>query len=358
LNLRIFDESRTYGSSGALQGIEHYTHASLAVAYEDTDHEMAHQWGSNFDWTRIAGIARAGHQPTAHSPLWTGGETLIGAVLYGSRRVRTSGDGFSIERTPAPARYHPIELYAMGQLASDDVPEFLVFNEQGQFDADTATTPDVGTAVIGQTTRVSMTDVIRTHGVRQGPAPTQWRRATILVSRDHLATQEEIDYWNFFAQRLADRHERAMPTGTGFATFRLATRNAVHLSTLIEPLGGPALPQSLETDQPAYGPTDWRDVRLAGPVSTRFRVGDTVTLTGLVTATETHDFNSIATVFYPRSGGDPVRFYGDVRRSGDFAVNVRFTDSQRGQYDIGMVLFWPSSGPQYARTYLNGVTVE
>jgi hypothetical protein len=358
LNITVFDQSRTYGSSGALQGVEHYTNAARAVAYEDTNHEMAHQWGSNFNWTRIAGIARAGHQPTAHSPLWTGGETLIGAVLFGNRRVRTTADGFSIERTPAPIHYHPIELYSMGQLASGDVPDFLVFNEQGQFNADNVSTPDVGTAVIGQTTRVSMADVIRIHGTREGPVPTQWRRATVLVSRDHLATQEEMDYWNFFAQRLADRHERGMPTGTGFATFRLATKNAISLSTLIEPLQQSALPQSLETDQPAFGPTDWRDVRFAGPVSTRFGVGDMVTLIGRVTATDAVDFNAITAVFYQHNGGDPVRFNGEVRRSGDFAINVRFTDSQRGQYDIGMVLFWPNSGPQYARTYLSGVTVE
>jgi hypothetical protein len=358
LNLTIFDESRSYGSSGALQGIEHYTHAALAVVYEDTNHEMAHQWGSDFDWTRIANITRAGHQPAAHSPLWTGGETLLGAVLYANRRVRTDGDGFTIERTPAPIHYHPIELYSMGQLAASDVPDFFVFNDQAQFSADAASTPDAGTAVTGQTTRVSIADVIRIHGTRQGPAPARWRRATVVVSRDHLATQEEMDYWNFFAQRLADRQERAMPNGIGFVTFRLATKNTMRLSTLIEPLQQPALAQSLETDQPAYGPTDWRDVRFAAPVSTRFQAGDMVTLTGQVTATDAVDFNSIATVFYPRDGGDPVRFYGDLRRSRDSTINVRFTESQRGRYDLGTVLFWPNSGPQYARTYLSGVTVE
>src|SRR5437870_4672085 len=82
LNISTFNQAARYGSAGNLQGIEVYTGA-FATRYQDSDHEMAHQWGSDFDWTRIAGISRAGHQPTAHAPLWTGGETLIGAVLFG-----------------------------------------------------------------------------------------------------------------------------------------------------------------------------------------------------------------------------------------------------------------------------------
>ena len=73
LNLPLFNQTIAYGSAGTLQGIEVYT-ASNSARYEDTNHEMAHQWGSDFDWTRISGIARAGHQPAAHAPLWTGGK--------------------------------------------------------------------------------------------------------------------------------------------------------------------------------------------------------------------------------------------------------------------------------------------
>ena len=79
LNISTFDLSARYGSDSILQGIEVYA-GGTSARYEDTDHEMAHQWGSDFDWTRIAGITRAGHQPASHAPLWTGGDTLIGAV--------------------------------------------------------------------------------------------------------------------------------------------------------------------------------------------------------------------------------------------------------------------------------------
>jgi hypothetical protein len=65
INIARFDNSIAYGRSTRLQGIEAY--GSVAAArYEDTNHEMAHQWNSHFDWIGIAGIAGAGHQPDSH----------------------------------------------------------------------------------------------------------------------------------------------------------------------------------------------------------------------------------------------------------------------------------------------------
>src|SRR6266542_3039564 len=139
LNLPLLDESASYGSAGVLQGVEVYT-GTTAARYAETNHEMAHQWGSTFDWSRIAGIAPGGHEPSAHAPLWTGGETLLGAVLSATRRVHNSGDGYDIERTPSPVRFHPIDLYAMGVLNESQVPDFEVFVDQNQFDV---MTPDV-----------------------------------------------------------------------------------------------------------------------------------------------------------------------------------------------------------------------
>jgi hypothetical protein len=57
-------------------------------------------------------------------------------------------------------------------------------------------------------------------------------------------------------------------------------------------------------------------------------------------------------------GSDPVRFSATVSRSKDFTITLRFTESQRGQYYLGVTLFWPGSGSQYSRSYLSTVTVE
>ena len=148
INITPFDQSSAYGGSRSLQSVELYT-AAFGAQYEDSNHEMAHQWGINFDWSRIAGISRAGHQPGTHSPLWTGGESLVGAVLWPNRRVRTTASGFAVEATPAPVHYHPLELYAMGVLPADKVPDFGVFEDQAQFDAGSASNPNVDIAVNG-----------------------------------------------------------------------------------------------------------------------------------------------------------------------------------------------------------------
>jgi len=357
LNIATFNQAARYGSAGALQGIEVYAGA-FATRYQDTDHEMMHQWASDFDWTRIAGIARAGHQPTAHSPLWTGGETLIGAVLFGDRRVASSSGRFTIEQTPPPATYHPLERYAIGALTADQVPDFDVFVSQDQFDATTATSPAIGAAVQGETKPVRIADVIRVHGPRIGPAPATWRRATVLVSRDRLASQQEMDYWNFFAERLADRSGAGRPTYNSFVPFSRATARAVTLQTSVAPLAQPALDQQLDTDAPTFAPADWRGVRFGAAVPGRFTTNQTVTLAGHVTASDRSDFSSIALGFWTVNAATPVNFSGTISRSGDFTVPVRFTDTQRGTYQLSVYLFWPGSGSQFPRSSLSTITVE
>ena len=358
LNISTFNQAARFGSGGTLQGIEVYSGATL-TRYEDTDHEMAHQWGSDFDWTAIAGITRAGHQPAAHAPLWTGGDTLIGAVLLGDRRVATTSTGYAIEQTPAPAGYHPIELYSMGLLPASQVPDFDVFVNQGQFDPSTSVSPTIGTAVQGDIKPISIGDVIRVTGPRQGPTiASTWRRATLLISHDRLASQQEMDYWNFFAQRLADRNQASRSTYDHFVSFSRATNQAVTLKTAIMPTNQRPLDETLDTDTPTFGATDWRGVQFTSSVPSRFTVGQTVTLAGHVTATDRNDFDQILLGFWTVNGTASINFYGSISRSGDFSVPVRFTDTQRDAYSMAIYLFWPNASAQYPRSSASTVTVE
>ena len=98
---------------------------------------------------------------------------------------------------------------------------------------------------------------MREHGVRTGPSPAAWRRATVLVTRDRLATQPEMDYWNFFAQRLAGGPSADAPTVSGYVPFRAATNNLMSLSTALRPLGAEPLPESLDPATTPFGPRDW-----------------------------------------------------------------------------------------------------
>ena len=357
LNLSLFNASAGYGSGGALQGVEVYvgTHGTL---HEVAEHEMAHQWGSAFDWGTIAGISRAGWQPTGHSPLWTGGESLIGAVLYAERRVTGSIGSYTIEQTPFPASYHPLERYAMGILKPEQVPDFNVFVQQDQFNPTDATAPDVGTVVQGDVKAVSIGDLIRVHGPRVGPLATTWRRATVLVSRDRLASQQQMDFWNFFAQRLGDRTGTSRPTYHNFGSFARATGDAMTLQTAIVPRNLPPLEQRLDTETPSFGPEDWRGVTFNGPVAGRFAANQTVTLSGHVTATDRTDFNQISLAFWRVNDTTPVEFPASISRSGDFSVPVRFTDTQRGAYELAVYLFWPGASGQHPRGSVSTITVE
>lgn len=356
LNKPTGDNSSFYGSNGVLQGVEFYT-GGFSATFDTTDHEMAHQWGSNFDWEQIAGLTRAGHQPTSHAPLWTGGETLIGAVLFGDRRVAGGPGAYTIERTPAPARFHPIEMYSMGLLAPEQVPDFKVFTNQTQFDADHASSPATGTAVEGDGPAVSVRDVIRVHGARNGPVYRSWRRATVIVSRDRLATQEEMDYWNFFAQRLADRNQASRATYEHYVSYRRATGNAVTLSTAIRPRQGSPLPQVLDTDTPMFDRKDFRTVTFTAPVPTRFTAGRAVVLSGHVIPTD-QDYTSVTLGFWTSSATAPISFRGAVNRSGDFSVTVQFNESQRDVYALGVYLFWTGSGSQFPRSLMSTFAVE
>jgi len=63
-------------------------------------------------------------------------------------------------------------------------------------------------------------------------------------------------------------------------------------------------------------------------------------------------------VFWSEGTPAPVTFSGDVARSGDFTVLVRFAQAQRGRYVMGVYLFWSTSGPQPPRAWLTSITVE
>lgn len=246
----------------------------------------------------------------------------------------------------------------MGLVPASQVPDFAVFANQGQFDSSYSASPAPGAPVQGDAVPISINDVIKVHGPRQGPAPTVWRRATVIVSRDRLVSQAEMNYWNYFAQRLNDRFQNSRPSIDNFVSFPRATQNAVQLFTGVQPIGLPALPQSLDTDNPVFGGSNIRGVAFDSPIPTRFAVGDTATFTGHVAADDRTDFNQLALSFWQIDSTAPIAFWSTVSRSGDFSVTVRFADSNRGRYMLSAYLFWPNSGSQYPRGTLSTISVE
>ena len=167
-----------------------------------------------------------------------------------------------------------------------------------------------------------------------------------------------MDYWNFFAQRLADRNGAGRPTYGNFVSFWRATAKAVTLQTAVTPLNNPSLDEQLDTDTPMFGPSDWRGVTFATPIPSRLTINQTVLVSGHITAPDRADFSQIGLGFWLVNTTTPVNFSSTISRSGDFSVPIRFTDSQRGAYQLSVYLFWPGSGSQYPRSSLSTITVE
>jgi hypothetical protein len=358
LNLRVFNQSADYGSrSGRLQSVELFQRVNL-TQHASSSHEIAHQWGDHIDWTRLTGISRSGHDPDGHDPLWAEGETFIGSVLTATRRVARAGDGWVIERAADP-RFHPISLYSMGLIGPEAVPELTLFDDQAQFDPNTSATPDPGRAVIGPTRTATIYNVIGMYGARTGPVHATWRRATVVVSRERLLTQREMDYWTFFAQRLGDPNRTGSIGYFGTGSFDRATGNRMDLRTEIEPLSGEPINQPLAVDDQPFGTRDLHGVVLDAPLPSRYRVGERVSWSGVVNA-ERHDINLVRLRFWKAGGdtNDAIRVEGRPNDRGSFILQTQFEERHRGTYLMEVFLYWPDSGAQFSRGSLSPVTIN
>ncbi|MCY4429489.1 MAG: hypothetical protein OXC11_03735 [Rhodospirillales bacterium] len=283
----VFDDSGRWGSSGRLRSIEGYANTQFS-SIQTSLHEMAHQWVDYWNWSELAGgIERAGHQPGAHAPLFFPGEAFTSAVLSGPwKRVAQVDSGFVIEETPAPARYHPTTLYRMGLIGADAVPDLLVFENQNQPGL------SIGDTVEGGTRPVRIEDIRRMHGERSGPVDDEWRRATIVVSRDGLISREEMSFWNF----LAMRHEATagVTTTGGVGGFHQATHGMAELHSDVTPKGAPKIINAppMEVGSLPIHPREFLDVHLDHPVPTLLLSSSELTLSGVVEGTERRNSES------------------------------------------------------------------
>ena len=355
----IFNAAADFGSAGRLSSVEMFYGANIAVNRTGT-HEVAHQWGAFIDWTRLNGLVRAGHQPGAHDPLMSGGESYIGSILDGARRV--SGDGgWHIEKTPFPIRFHPLTLYAMGALPKEAVPDIVTFDDQGQFAGlPDPRNPEPGTAVSGAVHSTSISNIVGMLGARSGPAPTEWQRAIVIVSSGRLLTQREMDYWTFYTQREADPSRSGVASYDGYVSFDVATNGAIDLKHEIRPLAGGPIVQPLAVDYPNFAPNDFRDVVFDGQIPSVYRPGAAATFSGRVSATDRNDYFAVIVRLY-RTPGDPsdiIQAQAAINGNGTFSVTLPvFTPEQTGRYTLQVFLFFPNSGAQTPRVIASPITV-
>jgi hypothetical protein len=357
IGLGVFDTSLSYGSaSRRLRSVEVFN-SYFGTSHTVSAHEIGHQWGAYIDWSRLNGLVRAGHDPMSHDPLWASGETLIGAVLSPFRRVAPGATGWEIQQTLAPIRFHPYTLYAMGLIPKEAVPEIMLFDQQDQFDPLSSSTPEAGKPVVGPSRTATVYNVVGMLGERIGPVDRQWRRATIVVTRDRPLSDLEMSYWTFAVRRLEDPSGAGVTGYDGSASFDVATNRGIDLQTDVRPLSGAVAIDPFEVDYPPFNRTDWRDVVFDNVVPSHYRVGDRIRWSGEVRARDRSDFTRIMIRFWKGSTETSIRVSGTVSRDA-FSIETQFEPSQAGVYLMEVFLFWPDSGPQYSRAALSPVVIH
>jgi hypothetical protein len=353
-----FDNSVSYGSAGRLRAIDLFVEDGFANA-SSPSHELAHQWGSYFDWARLAGVVRnAG--VGSHDPLFTQGESLIGGVLRPARRAEQAELGWRVGLTPAPAKLHPYTLYAMGLLPKESVPPVDVFEDQGQFHPTLPLTPAVGTPIAGGTRSVTVFNVIGMYGERSGAVPSVWQRATIVVSRERLLSQREMDYWTFFAARNEDPNGTGVIGYDGVGSFEAATSGQVDVRADIRPLRSPQILEPIAVDGRPFDRDDVRTIQFEHDVPSRYQAGQTFSFSGKVKAADRSDISSILVRFWKYGGtaANEILISGRVSGGSSFRMERRVDESMRGVYGMDVYLFWPGSGSQYSRASLSPIIVE
>ena len=214
-------------------------------------------------------------------------------------------------------------MYRMGLLPADAMPDVWVFADQNQFAESGSRLPAPGSTVAGRTNRVTIESIVAHHGPRRGPSPTTWRRATVVVSTDGLLSKREVDYWNFFAQRLEDPNRTGVKSYDLYPSFDTLTGNRVDLQTDIVPRTAEPIIQPLSVDSPDFGQQDWPGVVFDGAVPSRYSTGTRTRLSGRVTDTS-RNFDTLLVRLWKHDGGSSqaLRYWTPVNTDGSFTVDI------------------------------------
>lgn len=349
-----YDDSATYGSAGRLHGVEVFP--QFFSGNQISTHEASHQWGSYVNWTTLTGLVRAGHQPDAHDPLWLGHPSRMSSVLDGTRTVVDNGGTYVIAKSAAPVPFTPIQKYAMGLLPKAGVPTMVLFDDQAQFS--TADVPAPGTPVVGGVRSATIDQVTGLLGERSGPVPTEWSRATIVVSRGALLSQREMNYWTFYAQRSEDPNRSGIIDFEGYGSFDRASDNAVDFKSDIRPLAGERIVGPLSVDFPTFGTADLRGLALNAPVATLSAAGASIPIAGRVTVANRERFNRVAFCMVQEGEaecGASTAALSAIGGDGSFSVNV--TTPGTGRYQLNFFLVQPN-GAGAASLQMTNFTVN
>jgi len=197
------DSSAAFGSAGRLVGISQFPIPTLFDGAETGHiHEFGHQW---INFLNAAPFASG-------VPHWPKSTMATGVMGFSIGGQGGQGGSFPCEvvdegngtlrlnpRSGAPG-YSDLDLYLMGLMPATDVRTQIVFADQNAV----AQLSCSGQTFTGPIIRVGAEDVVRQFGPRvpaHGDAPNRFRVATILVTRDELATLETMWLYSWMVDR-------------------------------------------------------------------------------------------------------------------------------------------------------------
>jgi hypothetical protein len=195
-------------------------------------HELGHQWVNHLTVSPL----KAG--PGAHWPLSDLASDIMGYENASSPQglrfdfdLVPSGSDYVMVPNSSPKVYSDLSLYLMGLAAPSEVGNHFVFDNQNQ---------PIASPLQGPVTTVTIDAVIAAMGLRTpvyAAAPTKFRMATILVSRDGLVSADVMRLYDYFAARAEGLN--AVPVHEGLVKelanpFAAATRGRGRLDTSIK----------------------------------------------------------------------------------------------------------------------------
>lgn len=229
------DNTVLMGSGGRLLGMVQYPGAAFFDgASIGGSHELGHHWINGLDFGPFA-------QGISHWPYSTMGAGVMGISIGGRNgaggvfacQIEATATGFTLRRLSAPAVFNDFDLYLMGLMPPEEVAPQWVFNDQKA----AALQPCSGSLPASAMSRVTVQDIVAGAGPRSPShlqAPRRFRVATVLVTRDGLASAQTMAYFSAMALRAEAREPLSLQEGRLLSTdlpFYAATRGRAVLHT-------------------------------------------------------------------------------------------------------------------------------
>ena len=238
IGLPLSDNSRAFGSAGRLRGYTRFPIPASGLS-DGADfgyqHEIGHQWINYLPLSPFDGGA----------PHWPVSTLASGIMGWGTAQglefpcdVVSEPTGIRLVPRRGAATFKDLDLYMMGMLSPDEVGEHLVFTDQRQASGWNCI-QNPNQVVDAGVVRVGVKDIVGRLGTRVPDwrtAPKVFRIATVLVTKDDLASADEMAYYAWFAKRAAEQREVAIHTGLVRGTgkpFFVSTGGRGELNSLI-----------------------------------------------------------------------------------------------------------------------------